>query len=58
MDNSQRILSKVDGIIKEVIFPFLGKAGEKEGTSFLILRAFKLFANILQTFLIAPAPGI
>ena len=58
MNNSQRISSKVDGIIEEVIFTFLGKAEEKEGTSFLILRAFKLFANILQTFLIAPAPGM
>ena len=45
-------------IIEEVPFKFLGRARKEEGKSFLILRASKLFANILETFLITPAPRI
>lgn len=47
MNNSQKILSKADTIIQEVLLPFLGKSGEKEGTLFLILWAFNFFANTL-----------
>lgn len=58
MENSQTVLSKIDGIIQEVLFTFSEKAREKEGTSFLILRGSKLLVGILQPFFTASAPGI
>lgn len=58
MKNTQRILSKFDGITPGVLFTLLRKVGEKEGASFLILRVSRLFANFLQTYLTAPAPEV